>query len=428
MRTWFEPCDLAYSLRFTNVAGKEDMLVQLFAMMFCSFCGEKCAIAAIFCHKCGKMITLSVDKEDGSPSGVHCVQKTSATASKPLLTFAAFRSRKEDDRSKYFKPSVAKKLKKEPERAEKEVKVQVGIVTMKDGGLSVKRGVTLPVTVSPKSNSEDLLKRAVDKHNRFNNNLISSTLPSSYRLLYHDKSEVKTLPGSDEKFVLQRYKEEIDKSYGRITFYLCSTDDYLDNLLYEDEDEESLEEPVFVTETQQMRSHGHGNSDGVGSPSLATEVQVTSSESKDVESGNERSISCPLCNSLFPLSDIEEHADQCSMWLLDDEEQPCDIQSYGGTSSDVEETTTVQELTGHQHKAALKGKISELSGQLLSRDTKRLTVRRKFIWQDFKAALETKIDPKSSLKVVFTGEPAVDDGGPKRELFSGRIHISQHYG
>ena len=154
------------------------------------------------------MISLSMDKENGSPSGV---QMTLATAAKPLLTFAAFRSRKEDDRSKYFKPSVAKRLKKEPERV----------------------GVTLPVTVSPKSNSEDLLKRAVDKHNRFNNNFISSTLPSWYRLLYHDKSEVKTLPESDEKFVLQRYREEIDKSYGRITFYLCSKDEYLDNLLYE---------------------------------------------------------------------------------------------------------------------------------------------------------------------------------------------------
>ena len=42
--------------------------------------------------------------------------------------------------------------------------------------------------------------------------------------------------------------------------------------------------------------------------------------------------------------------------------------------------------------------------------------------------METKIDPKSSLEVVFTGEPAVDDGGPKRGLFSGKIHIGQHYG
>ena len=145
---------------------------------------------------------------------------------------------------------------------------------MKDGGLSVKRGVTLPVTVSPKINSEDLLKKAVDKHNRFNNNLISSMLPSSYRLLYHDKSEVKTLPGSEKK----RYREEIDKSYGRITFYLCSTDDYLDNLLCEDEDEEGLEDPVFVTEIQNTPSH-----DSENSPSLAIEVQVTSSEPQEVK-------------------------------------------------------------------------------------------------------------------------------------------------
>ena len=164
----------------------------------------------------------------------------------------------------------------------------------------------------------------MDKHNRFNNNLISSTLPSSYRLLYHEKSAVKTLPGSEEK----RYREEIDKSYGRITFYLCSTDDYLDNLLCEDEDEEGLEDPVFVTEIQNTPSHDNENS-----PSLATEVQVTSSEPQEVESGSERLTSCPICHSLFPVSDIEEHADQCSMWLLDDEEQPCEI--YGGTSSEI---------------------------------------------------------------------------------------------
>ena len=112
--------------------------------------------------------------ENGSQGG----EKTSATASKPgHLTFAAFQLRKEEDHSKF------KRLKKEPESAEKEVKVQVEInVMMKDGGLSVKRGATLPVTVSPKSSSEDLLKKAVDKHNCFNNNLISSMLPSSYRL------------------------------------------------------------------------------------------------------------------------------------------------------------------------------------------------------------------------------------------------------
>lgn len=42
------------------------------------------------------------------------------------------------------------------------------------------------------------------------------------------------------------------------------------------------------------------------------------------------------------------------------------------------------------------------------------------MWQDFKSAMSTKIQPKSKLKVVFSGEPAVDDGGARRELFSGK--------
>lgn len=71
-------------------------------------------------------------------------------------------------------------------------------------------------------------------------------------------------------------------------------DDYLDNLLYEDEDETSLEEPVFVIEIQHMPSDDNENSDNEGSPSLATEVQVTSSESQEVESGNGKLPYMPL--------------------------------------------------------------------------------------------------------------------------------------
>lgn len=70
----------------------------------------------------------------------------------------------------------------------------------------------------------------------------------------------------------------VTKSYGRITFYLCFTDDYRDNLLYEDEDEKNLEDPVFFTEIKHMPSHDNENS-----PLLATEVQVTSSEPQEVE-------------------------------------------------------------------------------------------------------------------------------------------------
>ena len=51
---------------------------------------------------------------------------------------------------------------------------------------------------------------------------------------------------------------------------------------------------------------------------------------------------------------------------------------------------------------------------------KRLNVQRKHLWVDFKQAhAKCKLDPSTPIRVVFLGEPAVDDGGPKQEFFPG---------
>jgi len=109
------------------------------------------------------------------------------------------------------------------------------------------------------------------------------------------------------------------------------------------------------------------------------------------------------------------------MWLLDDSNDHCDIPDPLPTLSCNAEPATSQELTGYQQKKVLREQIATLSAQLLSTDVKRLTIRRKFMWLDFKSAMSSKIQPRSTLKVVFSGEPAVDDGGPRRELFSGKL-------
>lgn len=112
------------------------------------------------------------------------------------------------------------------------------------------------------------------------------------------------------------------------------------------------------------------------------------------------------------------------MWLLDDtSEQSCDSPGVATSSINAENATTHQ-LTSQQQKKALMDQEATLAAQLLSADTKRLTVRQKFIWLDFKSAMESKVQPKSTLKVVFSGEAAVDDGGPRRELFSGELNNS----
>ena len=57
--------------------------------------------------------------------------------------------------------------------------------------------------------------------------------------------------------------------------------------------------------------------------------------------------------------------------------------------------------------------------------TNRLSIRRRLIFQDYMDAREKKwFKPKALLKVTFIGEPAVDDGGPRREFFTGTCTCS----
>ena len=51
-------------------------------------------------------------------------------------------------------------------------------------------------------------------------------------------------------------------------------------------------------------------------------------------------------------------------------------------------------------------------------------MRRKKIWDDFKRSRECYCTPERILKVTFSGEPAVDSGGPKREFFAGIVLFS----
>ena len=73
-------------------------------------------------------------------------------------------------------------------------------------------------------------------------------------------------------------------------------------------------------------------------------------------------------------------------------------------------------------KQMLKEEVSKLASLNVEKENqKQLTVRRKSIWEDFKDEMfkKNRISPCSRIKVIFSGEPAVDDGGPRRELFSG---------
>ena len=95
-----------------------------------------------------------------------------------------------------------------------------------------------------------------------------------YQLLYADKNKVNTLPGSDEPFTLKRYKEEMDKPYSRITFYLCSSSYYFDSVLGDfDLDSDSDEPSEKTPEFPPIQSNSNGNNNSLENQAQTNFVQ-----------------------------------------------------------------------------------------------------------------------------------------------------------
>ena len=87
------------------------------------------------------------------------------------------------------------------------------------------------VTVPSSTSRDDILTKAITKHANNDKNLIRGD--SRYTLLYPDGTEVKALPGSSDCFILQKYKDEIGKSYSRMTLYIATKSNVSDALFSE---------------------------------------------------------------------------------------------------------------------------------------------------------------------------------------------------
>jgi hypothetical protein len=77
-------------------------------------------------------------------------------------------------------------------------------------------------------------------------------------------------------------------------------------------------------------------------------------------------------------------------------------------------------ITITDYSQDVKDCILQIKAATLSERLVRLNVRRKYIWSDFKESRSNgKVSPTDNVKIVFIGESAIDDGGPRREFFSG---------
>ena len=360
------------------------------------------------------------------------------------MSYEEFRKRKESSRvtTLPLASSKPKKLKsgKSKGKSTDKVKIQVGIKEFHelDYALKILKGRSLPVAVNACINAKGLLQEALTKHSKhfrsFNGNI------NEYVLLYPDNTVVNLLPGSSQFFSLEDYKEDLGKPYSKMSLHLCKLECLLKSEAESkcDDDLAELEE-----DTVNFTSHGQGdsvyeissvnvpsntqsimpflcNADALADASAA--VNSPSLEHKVVKA------TCPTCYLDFSISEIETHADVCAEQF--DPVGTVNIEVESAIPDDqgeieIEQVSTIDNGSVSTSKIEkIKEVVSNLHQYVDMENFNRVSIRRRYVYQDYLAAVarqkkRRRFIENSMLKVTFIGEPAVDDGGPRREFFSG---------
>lgn len=364
-------------------------------------------------------------------------QDASTTKQVEPLSLDAFRKRKEDDRSSRFKPKTGGKRAKQCE----EVKVKVGLVQDKngDGTLTKVKSRTITIAISSNSNAANLLQKAVDKHARHHQQFNKDC---KYVILYHDLSIVKNLPKSNTPFVLSEYKKDLLIPYSKMYFWLCTETDF-ENSLSDDSscNDAEIEEITSMVVKKPVQSSS--NSIPTTSRDNTWQMPVSGSTSTinnqlptTTNTGQQSSLipskygiekylvphQCPTCLGYFSRTDIEEHADMCAENWVDPigDVEP----NENADNPDVEEVNDLPDELGdlgHQSEEARKKVVEKLQNNVIRTTRNRMNIRRRECFNDYVDARRKKsFKPEAILKITFSGEPAVDGGGPRREFFTGK--------
>lgn len=149
----------------------------------------------------------------------------------------------------------------------------------------------------------------------------------------------------------------------------------------------------------------------------------------DDDHNHSSQIACPVCFKSFNRNEIARHADECAerfdpigiVHVSDSESE--DGGNVEDNDLDVSEKKSVDPSV-EQIKELIS---SKLCPNIDKGHTNKVNIRRMYAFEDY---VEKRKKPKQSrpfmenaiLKVAFYGEPAVDDGGPRREFFTGKLN------
>ena len=170
-------------------------------------------LPAMFCHSCGGW--RRADHKFCPKCGV----SLSSSSVSQVSSFKKFVSQKSNERQTSFN-SESKKAK-----MGEFVTITIGIGSLSCGVFKPMRGKSLPLKVKKHVSAQAILDIALKKRSYYDCTFRND---KTYKLCFLDGSKVSTLPGTKEPFTLEKYKEDLGKTYTHITLLLCPLEDASD--------------------------------------------------------------------------------------------------------------------------------------------------------------------------------------------------------
>ncbi|KAK3724043.1 hypothetical protein QZH41_000911, partial [Actinostola sp. cb2023] len=411
--------------------------------MKCEGCAADVLDLFNFCHKCGK--SLSNTQAQG--------KSTSTEVTSRPQTFQQFRKRLSAQRQQKKVETGIKKKKPESE-SPNEVLINIGVLKLTKGVLKPCKGKVMIVRVPTNIRKLDLLRKGIEKHAAYDKHFDPH---EGYTLAFPDGSEVLTIPGQPTQiFQLDKYKEDIGKSYNRLTLYL------VERALLErkdsDEDSEGSDSDDLqvsltaststctLTSSSSKTANGDLNKHNV-SPTDSDEEELStgifddkpstsgtcklisdnaSTSTSTCTNGNEPKMRCPICNVQLPMSQIEQHADACLtsrethfLCMLDSIDVPDDDED---DKDQPEEQSSIptdkEELTSLLISAIRTASVDRSDAEVFELQ---INVRRGFAFADFKNHFNKSWNKKKwarPYRIKFIGEAGSDTGGVSREFYT----------
>ena len=269
------------------------------------------------------------------------------------------------------------------------------------GELKPLRGKHLPVKVLESSTSCEVLLTAIEKHANHNQEFCAL---DDWVLLYPDFKDVICMPGSDESFKLNKYKDELCKPYSQILLYLCLASQFND------------------LNTSDGASNNNANSNTTDGDH---QVNLMSNDNRKPDTD-------------YLLDNFEDNLENY-LGLLDDDISSTEtavneqnnisnaISTFSSYSRSIavnddavparnsSSNNTAKMVCDLSFQEKLKTIYETLSGV----EPLQLSIRRRRIWVDSAEKLKRVFkDGVRFFSVHFIGEEAVDAGDPFKEYFS----------